>query len=38
MEVAVINNSITQTKNTQSSIHPAVAVDLLKAGNDRFVN
>ena len=38
MEVVAINNAITQTKNTQSSIHPGVAVDLLKAGNDRFVN
>ena len=38
MEAVAINNAITQTKNTQFSIHPTVALDLLKAGNDRFVN
>lgn len=38
MEVASIDNSITQTKDSQSLIHPAVALDLLKAGNWRFVN
>lgn len=37
MEVININNTITQTKETQSLIHPSVALDLLKAGNDRFV-
>lgn len=38
METVSINNSITQSKATQSLIHPAVALDLLKAGNERFVN
>lgn len=38
MEVVAINNAITQTKGSQSLIHPAVALDLLKSGNDRFVN
>lgn len=37
MEVLTIDNSVTQTKETQSLIHPSVALDLLKAGNDRFV-
>lgn len=38
MEVVTIDNAITQNKESQSLIHPAVALDLLKAGNWRFVN
>ena len=30
-------NTNTQTKESQSGISPAVALDLLKAGNERFV-
>ncbi len=33
-----IDNSKTQTKDTQAAITPAAALDLLKAGNERFVN
>jgi len=33
----MINNSITQAKETQSLINPSVALGLLKAGNERFV-
>jgi len=36
MEVT-INNAITQTKDSQTSISPAMGVQLLKDGNDRFV-
>jgi len=33
-----IDNSITQNKISQTAITPAVAVELLKAGNERFVS
>ena len=33
-----MNNAETQTKDTQSTISPSMAVDILKAGNSRFVN
>jgi len=36
--MAVINNAITQTKETQSTISPSMAIDLLKNGNERFVS
>tara|TARA_B100000497_G_C7692361_1_gene421421 strand:+ start:2055 stop:2705 length:651 start_codon:yes stop_codon:yes gene_type:complete len=31
-------NTITQTKSTQESVSPKIALDILKAGNERFVN
>ncbi|MDG2449943.1 MAG: carbonic anhydrase family protein [Saprospiraceae bacterium] len=31
-------NTITQTKSTQESVSPQIALDILKAGNERFVN
>lgn len=34
----MIDNSITQTKDSQSSITPQMALDLLKDGNKRFVS
>lgn len=34
----MIDNSIVQTKTTQDSITPAKAIELLKEGNERFVN
>lgn len=34
----VIDNSLTQTKETQSMISPEVALNLLKEGNERFIN
>lgn len=34
----MIDNSITQTKDSQSSITPHMALDLLKDGNKRFVS
>lgn len=34
----MIDNSLTQTKDTQSSISPTIAVELLKDGNSRFLN
>jgi carbonic anhydrase len=34
----MIDNSITITKDTQSAITPSEAVELLKSGNQRFVN
>ena len=37
MEIVTIDNAVTQTKETQSLIHPSVALDLLKAGNERFI-
>ena len=33
-----INNAITQNKDSQSSISPSMALELLKMGNERFVN
>jgi carbonic anhydrase len=35
--MSTIDNSKTITKDVQASITPAVAIDLLKAGNERFV-
>ncbi len=37
MEV-VINNTATQTSETQSKVTPAIAVNLLKVGNKRFIH
>lgn len=34
----MIDNSITQTKESQSSITPQMAIDILKDGNNRFVS
>lgn len=34
----MIDNSITQTKDSQGSITPQMALDLLKDGNKRFVS
>ena len=34
----MIDNSITQTKESQSSITPQMAIDMLKDGNKRFVS
>ena len=33
-----IDNALTQTADTQASISPQMAIDLLKAGNDRFTS
>ena len=33
----MIDNSLTQTKDSQAAISPAQALDMLKAGNERFV-
>jgi len=38
MEIVTIDNSITQNKTTQSLIGATLALNLLKAGNQRFVN
>ncbi len=34
----MVNNNITQTKETQSIVSPSMAVELLKAGNSRFLS
>ncbi len=34
----MVNNNITQTKETQSIVSPEMAVELLKAGNSRFLS
>ena len=38
MAAKKIDNTITQTKNSQATISPSQAIDLLKEGNQRFVN
>lgn len=38
MDAVTINNAATQNKDSQSSISPATAIYLMKAGNERFVN
>ena len=38
MAAKKIDNTITQTKKSQATISPSQAIDLLKEGNQRFVN